>query len=615
VRSWLVSLTLGACGFSASTELVMDDAGRTVRTWTLDSAAELGAPGYESSAMTIDPRGSITPHGYVYGALLARGVSGVKLWTNTSTDWNQISLADPKAIGLWQGNDITVRPLDLAFIGITDTSTVSVWFEGEMWIDAPGEVFRIRGNDTAFLYVATDGKTFDKLAPNNTATRVVVPASGWYPVRIGWSDGDNSGDINLEVDLGGNNFDNLAHTRFRVATSMLRGTYRTVFYREVHGGGIPDRLPSTTIQETPLHAATAFNPALVGSYTTSASAALDWSARWAGQLYAAAAGEYAVRATGKDGCSVRLGTAAPVSDRYLRDAKGTSTCTAAATLEAGWNDLIVDFTHVDMTPAFEVKVTTAPVADAALVGQPIPKERLRPIEPSSDRLIMASSFSALTIQDNQGANFATRNLTIAAAAGELVTSTDITVRVTTPAVSQLQFRLSHNSAQQQKAMIRVDDPNPAANSFIAQDVFDLGNGAAAAGVWSLGIADASNAQPGGDSRFEELHIAMHTRGGREQIAKSATWRSPVLENATAVSLVDSVKWSERLGAGATVAVRLRSCAMADCSDGTWSQPLANGAAPMLAANRYLQLEVAMTTDGTHEAEVDKIEVQYRTDKL
>lgn len=54
--------------------------------------------------------------------------------------------------------------------------------------------------------------------------------------------------------------------------------------------------------------------------------------------------------------------------------------------------------------------------------------------------------------------------------------------------------------------------------------------------------------------------------------------------------------------------------MPDCSDGVWSEPIANGTAPALPTNRYLQLEVAMTTDGTHEAEVEKIEVQYRTEK-
>lgn len=611
--TWLVWVTLGACGFRASTETITDDAGRTVRTWTLDSATELGAAGHEAIDMTIDPRGSLTPHGYVYGALLARGVPGVKLWTNTNTDWNQISLADPQAIGLWQGNTLEVTPLDLAFVGITDTSMVSVWFEGELWIDAPGEILRVQGNDTAFMYVATDGKNFSKLLTNDAPSRVLVDASGWYPIRIGWSDGDSNGNVQLEVDTGGANYASLDHARFRAATSMLRGTYRTVFYREVRGGGTTDRLPITSIQETSLHAQTSFVPALAGSYTLPGNPLFDWSARWAGQFYASAQGTYTIRTSSKDGCSVRLGTAAPVSDHYQRNSTGTSTCQATAELVEGWNDLIVDFTHVGMTPSFEVTVLAASGADAALVGMPIPKDRLRPIEPRVDRLITRSVFQDVTIQDDQANNFATRSVVIDGAPGEMVTSTDITARVTTPALGQLRFRLVIGQGMQQKTMIKVPDPNGGNNVFIAQDVFDLGAGNPATGTWSFGIADISNVAPDGDSQFEELHVTVHTTGGRDQIARTATWRSPVLENATAVSLVDFVKWTERVATGSTVALRMRSCAMADCSDGTWSEPITNGMAPTLPVDRYLQVEVGMTTDGTHEPELDKLEVQYRTD--
>jgi hypothetical protein len=603
-------VTLGACGFNVAPKEIVDDAGRTVRTWTLDSATELAG---ETTAMTIDPRGSLTPDGYVYGALLARGVEGVKLWSNADTDWSKTAAQNPTTYGLWQGNPLDVSKLDLGFVGIANTQMVSVWFEGELWIDAGSEKLRIRGDDTAFAYVALDGKSFTTLIPNGmAATTIAVQAAGWYPVRIGWADGDNNGDVQLEKETSPGQFADLDYSRFRVATSGFRGMHRTVYYREVRGGGTRDRLPITSIQQTPLHDATSFAPPLVGS-TTSSNTPFDWSARWAGQFYAAAAGSYTVRAETKDGCSIQLGTAAPVADNYQRNAAGASICNATATLAPGWNDLIVDFTHVDMTPAFSVKLTSAPGADLALVGAPLPLDRLRPIEPSADRVITRSMFNAGQIADNQMNTFTTRSVTIDAA-GANVRSTDITVRVVSPAPNQLRFRLSTGTSQQQRNMIIVADPNGGNDAYIAQAVFDLQTGGPAAGTWSLGISDTSGMPPGGNSSFEELHLTMHTSGGREQIAKRALWRSSIRESETTVSQIDSVKWTERVADGATITVRMRSCAMADCSDGAWSEPLANGASPALPANRYLQLEVEMTSDGTHEPELEKLEVQYRADR-
>ena len=59
-------------------------------------------------------------------------------------------------------------------------------------------------------------------------------------------------------------------------------------------------------------------------------------------------------------------------------------------------------------------------------------------------------------------------------------------------------------------------------------------------------------------------------------------------------------------------MRMRTCAMADCSDGVWSEPLTSGAAPTLTPHRFLQLQLEMTSNGTSEPEVDQIDVQYRT---
>ena len=610
-------VALAACGFSKSTESsdakpVLDDAGREIRKWDFDSATDFGAAGAETLAMTIDPRGSLTPNGYVYGALIARGVQGVKLWSNTDSDWSKTVTQTPTAIGLWQGNNLDINKngvgnRDVSVLGITNTSMTSVWFEGEIWVNAPGESFRITGDDTAFLYIALDGVNFAKIAQNGTGSAGVA-SSGWYPVRIGWSDGNNSGDIVFEA-----NSNEIEHTRLRAATSMFRGMYRTVYYREVLGGGIPspERLPVTSIQDTAMLGMTSFNPPLPGSFTTGTTP-FDWSVRWTGQFYAAAAGAYTMQITSNDGCRLRLGTVAD-ADRFDRASNGNATCTATATLVEGWNDLIAEFTHVDTTPSFRLNITAAPAGDAALMGMAIPRERLRPIEPRALRAISKSDVTATTIQDNQPASFATQTVNVKAAPGETVVDVAITARVVTAVPAQMNYRIQYGSTTQSITPSVVADPNPVTNSRIAYDVITVPANTPANGLWSIGIADNSNTNPDGDSQFEELHITLRTTGGREQIATSSTWHSPVVANDTNVSLVDYVMWNERVPAGASVAVRMRTCGMPDCRDGEWSAAITNGMAPMLPPNRYVQLEVAMTSDGTLEPEVNSINVQYRTD--
>ena len=616
VRSWwVVALaSLASCGFEKSllepdARPNIDDEGREIRAWNFDTAAEFGAAGMQAIDMTVDPLGALTPEGYVYGVLIARGVQGTKLWSGADADWSKIATVTPAGYGLWAGNDLDAAVRDLSFVGITNTAMTSVWFEGEMWIN-PGEPYKLTGNDTAFLYAALDGVQFTKVLHNSTAA-IQVTQAGWYPVRIGWADGDNNGDIELEVNPGGG-FIPLEHTRFRATTSHLRGMARNVYYREIHGGGIDGNPPVMSVQETPIHTLTSFNPPLPGSVTIS-TMPFDWSARWSGQFYATVAGMYTFRVASDDGNRIQLGSQVGTSN-FTRNAKGTVATEVTSELVVGWNDLVVDYNHVDSTPSFAVTITAAPPADAALVGLEIPKDRLRPIEPRADRLITRSNVpnTPVTIVDNQAGNFAELGMQIDAHPGELVSSIEVTARVNTSSPTQLAFRLiAPNSQQQSRTMIVVQDGN-GGNSHIAQGVYDVMANMPASGLWKFGISDVSGSGGSGNSSYEELHLTIHTTGGREQIAPASTWRSPVIENATDVVLVDFVNFSQRVPAGAAVMMQLRTCAMADCSDGVWSEPLASGAAPVLPRNRNIQLQITMSSNGTTEPELDKINIQYRT---
>ena len=614
VRLWWC-LVLTACSFEKSllpsdAPSMFDDAGREIRKWDFDTAADFGATGVESLDMTIDPLGSITPEGYIYGALVARAVQGTKLWALNDTDWTKIGTVQPVGHGLWTGHDLTANTLDLAFGGITNPAQVSVWFEGEMWIN-PGETFRILADDFAFLQAAYDGKTFQVLLQDGGAV-LNPPAAGWYPVRIGWTD-TTTGELEFDVNPGGG-FEQLAHDRFRATASHLRGTFRNVYYRQVHGGGIGERGPVMSVQDTGLHATTTFDPPLPGSVTV-ATSAFDWSARWSGQFYALAAGTYTFRVVSDDGNRIRLGAVA-LGDAFVRDVSGVITTNISTELVAGWNDLIVDYNNVDGDKTFTVTVIDAPAADAALMGAAIPRERLRPVEPRVDRLIHQTTIpnTPLTILDDQAGSFAEVTAPIAAHPGEAISSIALTARVNTPSPGQLGFRLVAPNNQTQLVTMTVrPDPN-GGTSHIASGVSTFMAGQSPRGAWKLGISDNSSSGSGGNSQYAELHVTMHTTAGLEQIAKTATWRSPIVENQTAVALVDFVSWSERAPAGSAVAVSIRTCAMASCDDGAWVA-VTNGASPMVMPNRYIQLQIVMTSDGTREPEVDKVNVQYRTARM
>jgi len=597
------------CGFSArlgdvDAPPMVDDAGREIRTWSFDSAAELAAVGHATRAMSIDPRGSLTPHGYVYGGLVARGLAGVKLWTNTDADWDKLATVTPTAVGLWIGDDLATTQ-DLRFAGIEAAPPMlSMWFEGEIFLDATTTQIRAAGNDTAFVYVATDGTTFQKLAHDATGP-VAVAQAGWYPIRVGWADGDAGGDLELALDAGAGLVP-VPRVRLRAPASALQGTLRTVYYRQVHGGGIRLRPPTRQVQETALHAATTFVPPLPGS-TTVVATPYDWSARWTGQFYATTAGSYTFRVQSSDGNRLLVGTAAPMAARYARNDNGNATSQVTADLVEGWNDLVVDYNDVSGNMTLNVAITAA--AEAQLAGMPVPKDRLRPVEPRGDRLITASAVPAtpITIPDNDN-TLRFLEASVSAHPTELVTAVEVTAILRTTRPNDLAYQLiAPDGATLNPTMVQnADGP-----LRVVHYAGTHGAGAPAGGRWRLGVVD--NNGGGNATTYEELHVTVHTTGGPEQIAPTAWWRSPIVEHATAVSQIDAITWDERAPGTATVVVRMRTCDDAACDGDAWSEPITKGTPPTLPAQRYLQLEVEMTSDGTHEPELRSLMAQYRTD--
>jgi len=95
---------------------------------------------------------------------------------------------------------------------------------------------------------------------------------------------------------------------------------------------------------------------------------------------------------------------------------------------------------------------------------------------------------------------------------------------------------------------------------------------------------------------------LHTTGGLERIARTASWTSPLLALPSDVLLVNNVTWDARLPEGATVSVQARSCARPDCSHEAWL-PFTPSRATVLYPGRFLQLRVELTSNGVIEPEL------------
>src|SRR5689334_18201620 len=118
---WLLAVLAG-CGFKghpaggddsgADAPPVIDDAGREIVTWTLDTVADFTRPGAVLGETGVDPRGSVTSGAYLPGGVVVRGVRSA-LWTASQPDaqinWDPVATATIAGIGV-------ARPADLANI-------------------------------------------------------------------------------------------------------------------------------------------------------------------------------------------------------------------------------------------------------------------------------------------------------------------------------------------------------------------------------------------------------------------------------------------------------------------------------------------------------------------
>jgi hypothetical protein len=558
--------------------------------------------------MTVDgSRSSLTPNGYLYGGLLVHGVAGTNLWVQGDTAWSKVASLTANGAGLWRGETFTTGA-KLDYLGLANNSSGTLWFEGEVWLDAnSAEVFGLSADDLAFIDLARPGTTSYARVLENSAGSMAVdtPESGWYPIRIGFSNGDGSYSFSFTHSENGGPPAPWLRDRLRARGSEIGGTLRTVFGHRLLGGGLGLAAPVTHIESGSLLTQTNFGDALQGVGSSNEL----WSARYVGQYYADQPGTYALKVDSDDGNRCRLDAQ---HDEVNWGANGRPGMTSAMTqLNPGWNDLFVDYDQVRGDRRLRVQIQRP---DGMTVE--IAPDHLRPVESSDDRLVSAADETSHTIVDNGGPTMpGVATFAVPGYVGETVGSIDVTFFVLSPHTDQLKADLETPGGTRVpiRGRTQIDNAQGAQVTIASTAVDALGtllNGSAK-GAWKLDVYDDDPGGGPGNSMLTAAKLTLHTKNGPEKIARSAQWKSAVIDATTTVLAIDGITWKERVPAGASYEVHLATCQQADCSDAAWSSAVTKGTAFSVPPVRYLQLRVDMTSDGNREPELGGLGLMFR----
>lgn len=615
--SYLV-ICLAGCGFQSSAGAPVPDAPLPIPDGGVRDMRNLGPTELQAGQlidMTFDGvRGSLTPSAYTYGGLIAHGLAGMKLWDHDHTTWMSPATANATVAGLWRGDSFGTLD-DLTYVGVSNDQTMTVWFEGEVWLDATStETFGLTADDVAFIDLGRPGMAgFTRVMQNDTPTAAVAtPDTGWYPIRIGFANGDGTlGFAFTHSDSAAGTQVAWTRDRLRARGSELSGALRTVFAHQILGGGGLGKLPISHVDDGSLMQTTTFDTPPQGASSDNQ----NWSARYAAQAYIAQKGSYTLKVTSDDGNEVWFGGQAKNSSWSFGNGSSNSISTVTANLDVGWNDVIVDYNQVGGGRKLQVTMT------GGGLNADIPRAMLRPVEPALDRLAFGSDDTPHLVQDNGGPGMpGTAILSVDAYGGstaETVTAIDVTYEVDEPHWGDLRFDLETPAGKR----VNIASGGAPDGDSIGQTSIAAGTGGTqgqllggpASGTWKLHCYDVHDSGPGNvDGMLKSAKLTLHTTGGPDRIARTASWTSQVIDATSNVIAIDSLTWTARAPNGAGVQVRLRGCQQVDCSDGpAWSGPVTSGMPFAIIPARYLQLQVAMTSDGSHEPELQSLALMFR----
>jgi len=572
------------------------DAMPQARTWRDDTAAELGA-GASLERAVVEAPGVIAPEAYYTGGLLWRASNTGTFTDPVAMTWGQVT-AFPAT-----GKAAIARSTALAFgsdtppsVGLTDPDTFSMWFEGEVYLEAGSYNFALFADDYGFLDLAPSPTgVFQRVAvatfPTEGTGSFTAPSTGWYPIRFAVSEGAGDAGVQLRaVGPGLPTLQPIPRHRLRARVSGVVGLFQSGFDDSRLLGDVDHTIDAVTPANTNWGDG---NPGDLGM--TSAD---DFSVRWTGQVRIDVAGDYTFRYASDDGQRLWI------DGQRLLDAWDDQThdqTTAPVTLGAGWHDLVVDQNERGGAAAAWLTVASGP----ELAGQPLPLDRLRPVEGRAERYETGVDRTDRAIPSSGQAPDSTVVLT--APAGATVTGVDVSYTFTHTYWGDLEIRLiAPNGAT---ALLRDNVGGSTGGTLTERFTRADLNGAPVAGTWILRVNDTQASDAG---TLQDFQVTVHHGAGEPPIATSAAVESQVRDLGD-VAAITRVSWLERVPAGADIAVRLRTCATAaGCATEPWSPPITDpaGATPVVAPRRFAQYRVELTSNGDRGPVLDQITIEY-----
>lgn len=566
-------------------------------TWRDDSVADFGM-GTVAGAVVEAP-GSVASAAYYTGGLLWRASNTMTFDSGPNATWATVSAFTQT------GKLAITRSTSLAFaaetppsVGLTDPDTFSMWFEGDVFLDAGTYTFEMLVDDHGFVELApSPTAAFQRVAscdwPDAATGAFTATTAGWYPIRFAGSEGVGESLIQLRAQGPGLAvMQPIPRHRLRATVNGITGLVQSGF----DDGHLLGDVEHTIDQVTPAN--TNWNTGNPGDLGMTA--ADDFSVRWSGQFRIDVAGTFTFRYVTDDGQRLWI------DGQRVLDAWDDTThdqTTAAITLGVGWHDLVVDQTERGGGAVASLTVASGP----ELVNQALPLDRLRPVEGRGQRWEGGVDRTDRAIPTSGAAPDSSVVLT--APTGATVAGIDVSYSFTHTYWGDLEIRLI---APNGTMTLLRDNVGASTSGTETQRLYTTAlDGAPVAGTWIMRVTDTAASDSG---TLLDFQVTPHYAGGEPPIATTSTYESQVRDLGDVIAIT-RVAWVEKLSAGSDIVVRMRTCTTAAaCASEPWSAALSDpaGGVPAVQARRFAQYRVELTTNGQQGALLEELTISYQT---
>ena len=556
-----------------------------------DSAADFAQPGAALVDAVILDGGTVEAQPWLTHGLLMSATSRAGFTDATAASWAALesSRVAERAVAYstvqsWGMNGAP------AGLGLGRGTDITLLLEGEIFLSAGAWRLELRGDDSAFVELASPGATEYRrvLVHGGNGSALIteqVPADGWYPVRMATANLNLGGSLQLRGALGAGPLASFDVSRLRTRLPQsLRGLVQESFDSQ----GLV-RLASAKL--TPSLRDVSFGTGTPPD--SNVASATQFSVRYSGQFLVEGSLD-GFTLTSEGGHRVWI-------DGALQADKMTGSATSALSglgLGAGWHDLVIDL-NKRAAGASSLRIT-APVGDPTAFTD----AKLRPVLGVGQRVLTTRNGAVDVLPDPPDS--VSRTLTLAGIPGTAL-ATAVEFAVDHSAHAELSLALSRGATQRTLAA-----QGSLTGSGFGRFRFELDPRmypTSPGGTWTLTAAD--NLAATGTGNLESAAVTTlyrATSAASAPFAQAFTYTS-ALQDLGDVVYLGKASWQVLRGEGQDVTVSVRTGATEDaCLSADWQVVAADGTSPAPAL-RFLQYRFQVKSP-TVAVAVDRFQLDY-----